>query len=171
MLESQITKMAEDVLNETNLWAIPIVIVSIANFYGFTVYSMILQDDTSGLIMADKENIQGFDTNKVIVLNKLHSQARRRFTMAHELGHYFLDGRNDVCFAHRDNNVYTSQERDANSFASALLMPEDDIKRAIQNAKKIYFGEWQLFIIPNIANIFGVSESAAEVRLKKLKLI
>lgn len=169
------TKMKEEVtkvLAETDLDVAPIAIVSIANFYGFSVYEMPMDDSISGLIMADDENIKGFDTKQIIVVNSKHSSRRKRFTIAHELGHYIIQGKPSKCFAHRDSGNYSSDERDANSFASALLMPEDEIKREVGNFKKAKIGDYpDSHLIDYIADAFDVSQSAAEVRLKKLGVI
>jgi hypothetical protein len=55
-----------------------------------------------------------------------------RFTVAHELGHYFLDGHYEYIFAdkrgrHQSDSGFGSEdkyEREADAFAAALLMPE-----------------------------------------------
>jgi Zn-dependent peptidase ImmA (M78 family)/transcriptional regulator with XRE-family HTH domain len=56
----------------------------------------------------------------VIVLNKDQPADRMRFTLAHELGHLVM---------HRFPT--NDMEREANNFASALLMPADDVKIAL----------------------------------------
>lgn len=65
-----------------------------------------------------------------------------RFTIAHELGHYFLPGHPDKLFPagdglHRSRSGFISGdplEREADHFASALLMPEKLFRRAINRA-------------------------------------
>jgi len=62
----------------------------------------------------------------------------RRFTVAHELGHYFLDGHYEYIFAngsvrHESDSGFISEdryEREADTFAAALLMPETLFKTA-----------------------------------------
>jgi len=62
----------------------------------------------------------------------------RRFTVAHELGHYFLEGNYKHIFAdgnlrHESASGYSSDdpyEREADAFAAALLMPEGMFKAA-----------------------------------------
>lgn len=56
----------------------------------------------------------------IIVLNKEQPSDRMRFTLAHELGHLVM---------HRFPS--SDMEREANNFASAFLMPSDDIKIAL----------------------------------------
>ena len=71
-----------------------------------------------------------------IIHQKSQSRGRRRFTVAHEFGHYLL---------HRQkypNGIHSSEagvagrtkqevEREANDFASTLLMPFDDFRKQI----------------------------------------
>ena len=172
MTENEIKDSAMNILKETDLDIAPIKIVSIANFYGFLIYEMPMENSFSGLIMADDKNIQGFDSNRIIVVNSNHSPKRKRFTIAHELGHYFNQGRPSKCFAHRDSGNYSSDERDANSFASAILMPEDEVIREVNNYKKSRAGEFPDFqLVHYISDAFDVSQLAAEVRLKKLGVI
>lgn len=166
MDEKVIRQKVDSILQETDLDVAPISIISIAKFYGFSVYEMDLGDQVSGLIMVDEKKIKGYDSSRIIVVNSKHSVGRRRFTIAHELGHYFLDDCPTKCYAHRDNGDYSPKERDANSFASMLLMPEDEIKRFAKH----YFGDDDEMSY-YIAQKFNVSQSAAEVRLKKLELI
>jgi len=71
---------------------------------------------------------------KLIVLATSQVPARQRFTLAHELGHLLAGDDQDV---HLDQDVFDkAQAKDpsemrANSFASALLMPEDRLRDAV----------------------------------------
>ena len=142
------------------------------SFYGFSVYDLDMDDNVSGIIIVDDKNINGFDTNRIIVVNSKHPSTRKRFTIAHELGHYILNNRPQKCYAHRDSGeVYDQEEKDANSFASALLMPEDDVRKYTEAYNKEAFGNFYVGLIPDIARRYNVSLSAAEVRLKKLGII
>lgn len=98
-----------------------------------------------------------------IYVPQFTSSARDRFTIAHELGHYFLHYR----FANLDGEqAYGRGERnrvetEANVFASALLMPEREFREqwAITSGD-----EWK------VANYFDVSPAAASVRSQVLRL-
>jgi IrrE N-terminal-like domain len=65
-----------------------------------------------------------------------------RFTVAHELGHYFLPGHPEKLFpngngVHQSKSGFISHdplERQADSFASALLMPEMLFRKAVDRA-------------------------------------
>ncbi len=92
------------------------------------------------------------------------SPERIRFTIAHELGHFFLHYVNkkncDGCMlAAREGSDRCEWE--ANWFAGALLMPREGFKSAFER----FDGN-----LSTIASYFNVSESAAEVRAKVLGL-
>ena len=171
MTETEIKNKVNEVFHETDLVSTPIQIVAIANFYGFKVYQMSMDDNVSGMILSDEKNIKNFDHNKIIVINANHSDTRKRFTIAHELGHYILQNKPNSCYAHRDLGSYDSDEKNANSFASALLMPEKDVLNQVKALKQQspHINDFSLTSI--IANTFDVSFSAAQVRLKKLNCI
>lgn len=175
MNEMDIKKKVDLVFEETELMSIPVEVVMMANYYGFEVYELDMDSNTSGMIIVDEKPIKNFDTNKLIVVNSNHSNARKRFTIAHELGHFILNDKPSKCYAHRESaDVYNQDERDANSFASALLMPEDDIKKFIKSLgvdDSDDLPEFEFLLINKISKRYNVSESAAEVRLKKLNLI
>ncbi|WP_458317924.1 ImmA/IrrE family metallo-endopeptidase [Mycolicibacterium brisbanense] len=98
-----------------------------------------------------------------IYVPQFTSSARDRFTIAHELGHYFLHYR----FAKRtDEQTYgrgqrNRMETEANVFASALLMPETEFR---QQWNLTGGDEWK------VANYFDVSPAAASVRAQVLRL-
>ena len=72
----------------------------------------------------------------VIYINELISyEKRKRFTIAHELGHNFISWHDDVTICQTDNyvsnNMLDIQEREANIFASELLMPSEWVKEKV----------------------------------------
>jgi Zn-dependent peptidase ImmA (M78 family) len=73
---------------------------------------------------------------RVIVVNGAEPETRRRFTIAHELGHWIcqcIEGIAEPVMC-RDNDLSTAtnraREREANVFAAELLMPEAAIRHA-----------------------------------------
>ncbi|MCX5398165.1 XRE family transcriptional regulator [Streptomyces sp. NBC_00102] len=62
-----------------------------------------------------------------IFLSTLKSPERGRFDVAHELGHLVLHGEERVLHG-------PPAEKEANSFASAFLMPQDSVRGSIQNS-------------------------------------
>jgi len=98
---------------------------------------------------------------------------RKRFTMAHELGHFLLhkdkigNGVNDTP-AYRtsekddlfNTNITQENETEANAFAAALLMPKGAIEYYVGEKKSL----------KEMSTIFQVSERALEIRIKNLDL-
>jgi len=81
-----------------------------------------------------------------------YSQGRVQYTLAHEVGHIYLD--------HGAEDDRTD-EIEANAFANQLLMPEYTILRMYNDFGYVNQGA--------ISAIFGVSKSAAQNRLDSLK--
>lgn len=85
---------------------------------------------------------------------------RQRFTLAHEFGHYMLhrDLQNEFyCNPEelRSDAVYRQVEKEANQFASTLLMPLDDFRKQVQG-QIISFD-----LFGHCADRYGVSLTAA----------
>lgn len=96
-----------------------------------------------------------------ITLPTYTGAARDRFTIAHELGHYFLHF--PLCCAPMAAKRYGSDrvEWEANWFAAGLLMPSAPFQAA-----------WQTYgrDAAKVAALFGVSTRAAEIRATSLGL-
>ncbi|GEM_PF-6030663 len=92
------------------------------------------------------------------------TQGRMRFTIAHELGHFFLDnvdGFETSCSVDGENKN-KEQERQADAFASHLLMPKEWALSAIGKSIK------GVENILSISKQFEVSQTAAAIRLVQL---
>lgn len=135
-----------------------------------------ITDDVSGAILRQGERF-------TILINDKKAQVRQYFTIAHELGHYFLhrewlktnaaggvvdfaemlDGQGMLLRPDEPSltNVDLQKEREANNFAAELLMPEDKVRDF-----------WALtHDIADVANAFQVSKSAMAIRLERLRLL
>lgn len=100
---------------------------------------------------------------------------RQRFTLAHELGHLVLhDGSGERLFVDNEMRVYQradqpnpsanpTEEREANRFASALLMPRHLIEK---HMSKLDFSDESDVAL--LARRFGVSDQAMSIRLQQL---
>lgn len=98
-------------------------------------------------------------------------EPRRRFTLSHELGHYFLPRHHQALryrnLEHASHCNYTSNEkmeREADTFASNLLMPK---KRFINAAKRVPRG---LEGVKKLASNFGTSLTSTAIRYLDLHL-
>jgi hypothetical protein len=101
---------------------------------------------------------------------RFSSEGFRRFTVAHELGHYFMEGHVQHLFAdgqqfHESQSGFTSDdtyEREADAFAAALLMPKQLFKAACARVGK-GFGA-----IESLANLCSTSLTATGIRYAQL---
>lgn len=87
---------------------------------------------------------------------------RKRFTLAHEIGHYVLGHGpafrdSDLVF---DTFNYDMREVEANIFAAELLMPEKAVEYLIE--------EENIYSPAELASIFDVSLQAMNIRLRNL---
>lgn len=78
---------------------------------------------------------------------------RQRFTIAHEIGHYLLGHTTDFCSfdERKTTDPRGSNERQANIFASELLMPDPWIRRYWVALRKDYRAMAQKFYVSDEA--------------------
>jgi Zn-dependent peptidase ImmA (M78 family) len=91
---------------------------------------------------------------------------RERFTIAHELGHYFLGhlekaGTNILSRGELSEREYLLYEREADVFARNLLSPAP-------LAYKVFYFSPREDACSNIQKVFGISYQAAETRLSAM---
>lgn len=99
-----------------------------------------------------------------ILYRSIEYPPRQRFTVAHELGHHFLNhGKRFRDGASTLNDPYDAMEISANRFAAELLMPLHAVKTLVE--------ERNVESVTALANAFGVSEPAMRIRLKNLGYI
>ena len=162
MIHHQIARdKAHSILSMYRITELPIPVEKIATLLGFQVVPFDFPDTVSAVI-----RIKG--TIKVIGVNKNHSETRRRFSIAHELGHYLSGHEN---FTHEkkivvdpDKKYLDPQYRDeqeADEFAAELLMPGDMLKKDAL--------EQELDAVA-LAEKYNVSEQAMWIQLINLKL-
>lgn len=118
----------------------------------------------SGILLKNKDNKFG------IYVNRKHSAARKRFTIAHEIGHFLSwkhkshsfdkldknDGIKDFAISFRHEDIKSLEEIEANQIAAELLMPENKVRELAD----------QGLTIEEMADMFFVSEAAMTIRLK-----
>jgi Zn-dependent peptidase ImmA (M78 family) len=152
-------------LPEINL---PIKIEELAKLRGLKVMPYPLGDDVSGLLsIKDGIGTIGYNQNE--------PKVRRRFTIAHELGHYELHKEKsdlfvDKQFIYRSQNsgntpANQTMEQEANYFASAILIPTNQLRKAIENANMDLATEEAT---KELAKIFEVSTTAMFIRISSL---
>ncbi len=164
----------ERILEECGIsYTPPIDIETLASRLGIKVISTSLPGKIGEII---------FNTNNTAMI-KIDSfensyPPRYRFTLAHELGHFFLHKEPGYTYEDtketimdRKNTYWDGKEGAANSFASQLLMPTKLIERfgmgIISENNNMSIDD---FII-RMAQIFNVSKQSMTFRLAKLGVI
>ena len=128
--------------------------IALAERHGFKVIVV------HGPPMFDAAVFSEEECGPVIVLRRGAPKDRQRFTLAHEIGHYFIRS---------GSVVYKSDdpERMANRFAAAFLMPRETFVVDVgRNRKKFLEGELCI-----LREKYGVSVPALLVRMSSLHLI
>jgi Zn-dependent peptidase ImmA (M78 family) len=113
-------------------------------------------DNISGMCLKGGEDV-------LIAVNSSMSYGRQRFSMAHELYHYYYDDMNTVICA-RDIGEAKDVEKDANMFASFFLAPPASLSAKIKEEKA---GKSKLDLtgIIKLEQYFGMSRKAILFRL------
>ncbi|PWC05427.1 ImmA/IrrE family metallo-endopeptidase [Agromyces badenianii] len=119
--------------------------------------------DVSSSFFADEALTVRAAGDFTVHLPPMTSDRRDRFTIAHELGHYFLHYLQPEETGERGfgRGSQSRAETQANYFAASLLMPSEVFKNSF---RKCGGDLWTL------ADDFGVSHRAAEVRAQVLGL-
>ena len=143
--------------NDDGTVKVPVNLGPVLDKYGLSAYNVRFDGlpDVAG----------AFDrSEKAIYINETDPQTRKIFTLAHELGHYFLhsDVERDVLFRERTMVGHREViEREADCFAAEILMPEAAIRKYWTVAESIQ----------QMADFFAVSYSAMRNRLRNLGFI
>lgn len=161
-MAQHVSNKVQEILNAYWNEALPVNVEHIAHLIGVNVmYEPILdgKPNLSGMFQYDKQNMP------TCFVRSGDSYTRRRFTLAHELGHFLLAHQSTEGQLFRDDNDTLSgsrenwQETEANQFAAELLMPEFRIHSLIRNTSQT---------LGSLAQTFGVSENAMTRRLRNL---
>ena len=135
-----------EILVKENVSTLPIKLVPLCRQMGIRV---IRYCDMPESAQRDRDGCNAIiDGNYCILYNETFSSTRKRFTIAHELGHILMK-----------HSGVPDNEHEANIFASRLLMP----------ACVLY--ECGVSSATDIMELCDVSRSAAEIRLERLNIL
>ena len=157
--------LADCVVNHFSNIEIPIPLERLAEAVGIVEVIAQTTDGFEGVLITD-----GSKTKGSIAYNDLSRLERRRFTIAHELGHFLLPlhGAGAQCvkadmgvLASKDPN--RAREAEANRFAASLLMPKALFLRDIRR-----LGAPETEHIVKLAGDYEVSKEAAARRYTDL---
>lgn len=175
----EIESRAFDIIRECGFFSDKSVdLTVVANLLGATVTERTLDADVSGVLIVKGDA-------KHVLINQEHNARRKRFTISHEFGHLVLhDMSNDRMIVDTDVRVYQRvgqaespaynqagssttprEEKEANLFAAALLMPAPWLQAA---ARELHDDD---SFVEVLAKKFDVSEQACFIRLQQLNII
>ena len=160
-----ITKASDLLEKYPAVATLPVDLDVICKGENITVFTM----DLSELEKKHKRTIAGIllvkGQDKKIVVNKNDVPERQRFTVAHELGHYFLHFDKNSSEEHMlisFRGERNKKEYDADMFAAELLMPEKLIRARYKELTVPY--------VSTLARQFNVSAPAMSYRLDTLNM-
>ncbi|WP_317054837.1 ImmA/IrrE family metallo-endopeptidase [Roseovarius rhodophyticola] len=125
--------------------------VHLAHRLGLKVFEENLHESVSGFIQFDETC--GSDSGYKVVLNSVHSVARKKFTLAHELGHFVLHRNSDHFLEDKKRSAeifdfasgyrsgdgwdYSQDfpkafEREADVFAANVLLPANLLRKTAE---------------------------------------
>jgi Zn-dependent peptidase ImmA (M78 family) len=162
-----------ELIESNSIAEAPINLNRIARSLNIEILSKPSEDDLSGFLFRDFANGQN-----IIGINQNHHPNRKRFTLAHEIGHFILHNHEGFHFDSKNqsyliklrktNSDLTNEieEQEANLFAAELLMPKIFLERDIikfKNADLLFDDN-----IPDLARKYKVSVRALTFRLANL---
>jgi Zn-dependent peptidase ImmA (M78 family) len=149
---------------------IPIGIDAIVKAHGLKIFeNNEMESSVSGILMIKGENAG-------VMVNIYHPEVRKRFTIAHELGHYILHRSESDVFVDEAPIFYRgalseggvdAREIEANVFAAELMMPEESVRADFKAGRFRTPDD----AIVELAARYDISRAAMRYRLRQLKLI
>ena len=110
------------------------------------------------------------DFGYCILINRAHPKERRRWTIAHEYGHFLTERDKPGVDYLRPMQRKSESERFADSFAAAFLMPEAGVQRRFYEEVE-RTGDFKVADLCRMADYFAVSLIAMSLRLESIGLI
>lgn len=126
----QIKKIAERVFDDYEL-CVPI------NFENFPSDSLTITTEERDLHV-DGYILLNSKLTEIKINSRVPSEQRKRFTIAHELGHYFIPWHSGIVNATMDiseekkSEILELQEKEADLFAAFLLMPDNFLIKILE---------------------------------------
>jgi Zn-dependent peptidase ImmA (M78 family) len=159
---------ADEVLVKCAISHPPVPVEEIPAKFGIQLRELSASDDIFGAIVRQNDEV-------VIAVNPSQHPNRQRFTIAHELGHYFCHP-GDLEHVDRDFRIHWRnressqginwQEIEANRFAAELLMPESFLRRDLIGTTELTDK-----VAKTLASQYKVSSIAMRFRLINLGLL
>lgn len=149
---SYIKEEAQALLEEFNIRRAPVDVRAIAKGLGIDILEISTDQWFYGVLTR-------YGDDFYIAVNKVMPETRKRFAIAHELGHYQLHA-HDLDYQRRPDKEY--HHREADVFALELCVPTQLLVREAFS----WFNDHRV-----LADVFGVSEPLMVKKMEELNLI
>lgn len=147
-------KMLDEFFRNSPPIRLPVPILDVAKYYGFEIYPL---DNLNTHQRALKFEVPGED-RKLIGINSQYPLVNQRFSIGHELGHFYLahpaEGETDE----DETKIY---DKEADEFSAELLIPYNILKEKLISGLKP----------KELAILFLVSEQALFIKIQNQNLI
>jgi Zn-dependent peptidase ImmA (M78 family) len=172
---AEIELLVTSLLTRHHIEGPPVPVKSIATSEGLQVVEASINGDVSGALLRS-------NGAAAVMVNQDHHPNRQRYTIGHELAHYFLNHEGEKEHVDwqftvlrrdgRSSEGTDANEIEANFFAANLLMPKDFLRRDVSQLAR-FNGEAALgeADIKKLAKRYEVSPLAMSYRLVSLGLI
>lgn len=163
---SYIERLAEHLLEKACVTQAPVPIEAMARASGCKIFGAKLRDVSGVLVRSADGATIGFNSD--------HPQTRKRFTIAHELGHFLLHQGQEIRYDHDFRVSLRSEESsegtnieeiEANFFAASLLMPN---KILLADPRTAFIDLDDDAAVEALAKSYKVSRQAMSLRLTRL---
>ena len=167
-IEEDIRVKVEGLLGRFNVRRPPVPVDRVAKQLGLLLAPLPADQEISGAIIRKAGRV-------VIAVNPAHHVNRQRFTISHEVGHYFLhEGLEEhvdqdfrVAWRNADSSKAVNwTEIQANRFAAELLMPTRFLEEDLDALPRI-----TKHTVAMLARKYVVSPEAMKIRLSQLGII
>ena len=158
-INNELEELTSSILLSNDMYKIPVDVIAIAKANDIKLFEASLDKKISAAIRYN------YSTNSFeILVNKNDVKVRQRFTIAHEIGHFFLHQeklKSDELHIDIMYRMTNEQEKEVDYFAGALLMNKTLLEKVYNEGSSI----------TELAELFDVSVSAMTVRLDVLGLL
>lgn len=147
-----IKEQAISLIEENEITEPPVDVVKVAKNLGIEIMEMTNDLWFYGMLSR-------YEDDFYIIVNKLMPETRKRYAIAHEIGHHQLHGHD---LEHQRANDEDYRHREADVFAEELCIPTELVRRTaadLMNNHKI------------LARMFNVSEPLMVKKMEELKLL
>lgn len=170
---ARVDREARRLLDKVNVTAPAIDVAKVARTLGLDLLYQHFLEDLSGVLVKTGEK-------NTIGVNSRHPKTRQRFSIAHEIGHFWLNHPGDMFVDKTMASIFfrdgrsgdgtSLHEMEANRFAAALLMPAHllvDSFLACERAGTTDVDQ----LVSRLARQYEVSAQAMRIRLSSLGLL